>query len=232
MPARKKADAGDDPNKLIRQKAGTYRTADNRFEVRQAALGWFLVDSTTTDELGQELVRGPYPTLKAITDELPEARRTTIKPLPRPKAAKPAKSATRGGGSRARPKAPSPEPKREPTWLDRLPDAEASAARRLIRALSLEGIDDAEDLVRAARKAKEPIVATRVLEHRLERLLDELPAADRDAGRRLLQRASELMTITGTTLFDPVPGWAVVEVEPGGEPDGRRVIAKPRPRKR
>lgn len=221
MPARKKADTETDPNKLIRQKAGTYRTADDRFEVRQAALGWFLVDSTTTDELGQELVRGPFATLKAITEELPEARRTTIKPLPRPKASK---GSAKRGESKAESRTPArKEPKRRPSWLDRLPDAEASAARRLVRALSLEGIDDAEDLVRAARKATEPIVATRVLEHRLERLVEELPAADRDAGRRLLQRAVELTAVTGTSLFEPLPGWALVEVEAGAEPTGRRV---------
>jgi hypothetical protein len=226
MPARKKADGGNDPNKLIRQKAGTYRTADDRFEVRQAALGWFLVDSTTTDDFGQELVRGPFPTLKAISDELPEARRTTIKPLPRPK---PAKGGTAGSAKAAR--KPKPRPKAERSWLDRLPDAEAAAARRLIRALSLEGVDDAEELVRAAGKADEPIVARRVLEHRLDRLLDELPADERDASRRLLARAAELMTVTGTTLFEPVPGWALVEVEPGADPAGRRIQVKPRPKR-
>ncbi|HET7582800.1 MAG TPA: hypothetical protein VFL75_08620, partial [Candidatus Limnocylindria bacterium] len=79
-----KGDAGDDPNKLVRARAGSYRTADDRFEVRQADLGWFLIDSSVTDELGQELTRGPFPTLKAVGEQLPEARRTTIKPLPRP----------------------------------------------------------------------------------------------------------------------------------------------------
>ena len=49
------ADAQADPNKLVRSRAGVYRTADDRFEVRQAALGWFVIDSTVTDELGQEL---------------------------------------------------------------------------------------------------------------------------------------------------------------------------------
>jgi hypothetical protein len=48
-----------DPNKLVRQAAGTYRTADQRFEVRGEGSHWFLVDSQSTDDLGQELVRGP-----------------------------------------------------------------------------------------------------------------------------------------------------------------------------
>jgi len=213
-----KGDAGDDPNKLVRARAGSYRTADDRFEVRQADLGWFLIDSSVTDELGQELTRGPFPTLKAVGEQLPEARRTTIKPLPRPAA-------------RAQPKGAAPAKKKAPpprkSWLDRLPEADAAAARRLIRALSLEGIDDAEALVQAALKAKEPIVARRVLEHRLDRLLDELPKAERDAGRRLLTKAVELMAVNGTTLFDPLPGWALVEVPAGEDVPVRRVTPVP-----
>jgi hypothetical protein len=107
-----------------------------------------------------------------------------------------------------------------------LPDAEATAARRLIRALSLEGIEDADALVQASRKADAPIVARRVLEGRLERLLDELPASERDAAHKLLARVAELMTSTGTTLFDPLPGWALVEVPAGSEPDGRRITVR------
>jgi hypothetical protein len=214
-----KAEAGtEDPNRLIRAKAGTYRTADDRFEVRQAALGWFLIDSGSTDELGQELTRGPFTTLKAVGAELPAARRTTIKPLPRPRAAK--------ASPKPAPPAKKAMPAAEKSWLDRLPDSEAAAARRLIRALTLEGIDDADALVQAARKASEPIVARRVLEHRMERLLDELPKAEREAARTLLAKAAELMAVNGTTLFDPLPGWAVVEVTPAGDPPGRRVMPR------
>lgn len=215
-----KADEAQDPNKLIRSKAGTYRTADDRFEVRQAALGWFLIDSGSTDELGQELTRGPFPTLKAVGAELPDARRTTMKPLPRPRAA------TRKPAQAASPAKKKTEPAKK-TWLDRLPDGEAATARRLIRALSLEGLEDADALVQASRKADEPVVARRVLEGRLERLLEELPQAERDAGRRLMARIAELVTVSGTTLFDPLPGWALFEVPPGEEPVGRRLTLRP-----
>ncbi|HEY6608145.1 MAG TPA: hypothetical protein VI277_03025, partial [Candidatus Limnocylindria bacterium] len=85
MAPAKKTAAPADPNKLVRQSAGTYRSGDERFEVRQTGLGWYLVDSTQTDELGQELVLGPYPTLAAVRDAIPTARRTTVKALPRPK---------------------------------------------------------------------------------------------------------------------------------------------------
>lgn len=38
--------ASVDPDKLVRQAAGTYRTADERFEVHgTASSGWFLVDT-------------------------------------------------------------------------------------------------------------------------------------------------------------------------------------------
>ena len=47
--ATSKADATADPNKLVRQRAGTYRTGDDRFEVREADVGWFLVDSEQTN---------------------------------------------------------------------------------------------------------------------------------------------------------------------------------------
>jgi hypothetical protein len=70
-----------DPNKLVRQEAGSYRTADERFEVRGSGNRWFLVDSTQTDELGQQLIRGPYATLNDVRDALPEARGAALKPL-------------------------------------------------------------------------------------------------------------------------------------------------------
>jgi hypothetical protein len=217
MPRAAKDDAPADPNKLIRAKAGTYRTADDRFEVRQAALGWFLIDSSATDELGQELTRGPFPTLKAVGDQLPEARRTTIKPLSRPRAT--AKAAQRP----SRPAKPKPAPK---SWLDRLPAAEANAARRLIQAMALEGIEDADAVVQAARKADDSAVARRVLEHRMERLLNDLPKAEREPAQKLLGRVLELVAVKGTAVFDPLPGWALVEVPAGDDPPDRRIVPR------
>ncbi len=77
MPATKKSpqtDAPADPDALVRQAAGTYRSVDDRFEARDAGTGWYLVDAQRTDELGQELLIGPFPTLKALREELPKAR--------------------------------------------------------------------------------------------------------------------------------------------------------------
>ena len=225
-------DAAADPNKLQRTKAGIYRTADDRFEVRQAALGWFLIDSTVTDQLGQELTRGPFPTLAAVSAELPEARRTTIKPLPRPRGASKAAKAADKPPSKP-PSKPASKPKPPPpTWIDRLPAREAADTRRLLRALELDGVSDAEGLVRAARRSSDPLVATRVLERRLEALLDDLPADQRAAASRLLQRVTELLTSEGTKLFDPLPGWALVEVSAGAKPPDRRIVARLTPKRR
>ncbi len=70
-----------DPNKLTRQAAGSYRSADDRFEVRGEAGRWYLVDTARQDELGQELVRGPFATLDDVREALAQARRADIKPL-------------------------------------------------------------------------------------------------------------------------------------------------------
>src|SRR5688500_16683432 len=112
--ATSKADATADPDKLIRQQAGTYRTSDERFEVREADLGWFLVDSAQTNEFGQELIQGPFATLKAVRAALPDARAS--KPAARPRAA-PKKAAKPG-------KQTEPPPPPRPTWIEQLPKAE------------------------------------------------------------------------------------------------------------
>jgi hypothetical protein len=224
MPRAKKpaaAGAGADPNKLLRRLAGTYRTSDERFEVRQAGIGWFLVDSSVTDELGQELVRGPFPTLIAVREALPDARRTTLKSLPRPKAARPAAKPP------DRPKAVTAPP----SWIDELPKAEAAAVRRLIKALTLEGITDADQLVRADRQGQQPSIVEKLLEHRLDALVDELQEDERDAARRLVQRVVELLSVNGTAQFDPLPGWSLVEIGPAPEPANRRIVLR-RPPKR
>ena len=229
MPRAKKqgsatADAPVDPNKLVRKRAGVYRTADDRFEVRQAALGWFLIDSAITDQLGQELTRGPFPTLTAVGDELPEARRTTIKPLPRPKAA------TGKAKSPSTAKQPPAPPK--PTWIDRLPKGEAAEVRRLIRALELEEVPDAESLVQRARRSGDPLIATRLLERRLEAMVEDLPAGERTNATQLVRRVADLLSADGTKLFDPLPGWALVEVEAGAKPPPHRIVVRPPAKRR
>lgn len=100
-------DASADPNRLVRQAPGRYRSADDRFEVRQAGTGWFVVDTQQRNELGQELVQGPFATLAAVRELLPEARRTTLKPLPRPR--RRAATTDPVARSRSKPKPKTPE---------------------------------------------------------------------------------------------------------------------------
>lgn len=76
-------EAAVDPNQLKRSQAGVYATADGRFEVRSSGVGWMLLDTKETDELGQPLTRGPFPTRDAARDALPEARRATIRTVKR-----------------------------------------------------------------------------------------------------------------------------------------------------
>ncbi|HEY8169531.1 MAG TPA: GNAT family N-acetyltransferase [Candidatus Limnocylindria bacterium] len=113
-PAKKTAEPVD-PNKLVRRSAGTYRSGDERFEVRQSGLGWYLVDSTQADELGQELVLGPFPTLAAVRDAIPAARRTTVRSLPRPR-----KPSSKARAKADAPPEPKPKPEPEPKPVHRL----------------------------------------------------------------------------------------------------------------
>lgn len=69
---------------LKRERAGTYRTADGRFSVEQAATGWLLVDSEQTNELGLPLVRGPFATLDDARAAIPAARVAPAPPLELP----------------------------------------------------------------------------------------------------------------------------------------------------
>ena len=46
-----------DDEKLKRERAGTYRTADGRFTIEQSATGWLLLDSEQTNELGLPLAK-------------------------------------------------------------------------------------------------------------------------------------------------------------------------------
>lgn len=60
--------------KLKRERAGTYRTADGRFTVEQSATGWLLLDAEQTNELGLPLARGPYATLDEARTAIGVAR--------------------------------------------------------------------------------------------------------------------------------------------------------------
>lgn len=63
-----------DEEKLKRERAGTYRTADERFTVEQSTTGWLLLDAEQTNELGLPLARGPFATLDEARAAIADAR--------------------------------------------------------------------------------------------------------------------------------------------------------------
>jgi hypothetical protein len=209
--AKAKLDAPPEPDALVRQAAGTYRSGDDRFEVRQADVGWFLVDSTQSNEFGQELIHGPFPTLKVVREAIPGARVTTTRPLPKP---------ARPKATAAKAKAAKPKPR---TWIDELPAAEARGVRRLIGALEGEGIADAEALVRRDRDGLLPAIATRRIEQRLGAAVEELPEKERAAAAKLVRRVAEILSAEGAPNA-ALPGWTLVEIGLGEEPPRQRRI--------
>jgi hypothetical protein len=215
MPKRKAPGAAPaDPDRLVRQAAGNYRTADDRFEVRETAGEWFIVDTRQANEFGQELMRGPFATLKAVRTELPNARQAKATPMRR----RPRPRAVDGG---ADDKADPPPP--PPSWIDLLPRADAARVRLLIRALESEGLDDAEATVRRDRDGLAPVVATRLIERRLDAIVDELPPKERRAARDVVRRVVELLAGDGGRAPEPLPGWSLVEIGPEPEPPNRRI---------
>lgn len=212
-----------DPDRLLRQTAGTYRTSDERFEVRNGGTGWFLVDTAQTNDFGQELMLGPYATLAEVRAAIPPARTAKVTPLHPPRAA------GRKGG-RSKPAKAEPEPTPKPTsWIDRLPTSEADAVRERIAALEGIGIAAAESLVRRDREGIGPEVAARVIQQRLESIVAELPERGRPGARELLRRAAEVLSADGTTVQPGLPGWTLVELDDHGEPPNRRVIIRELP---
>jgi len=207
-----KLEAQPEPDKLVRQAAGTYRTADDRFEVRQADVGWFLVDSTQSNEFGQELIHGPFGTLKAVRAAVPAARDAKAAPAPkRPRAT---------GTSTKAARAPKPEPR---TWIDELPAAEGRSVRRQIADLEREGIEGAEALVRRDRDGLLPAIAARRIERAIAAAIEDLPEKDRSTATKLARRLSEVLSAEGRPT-DALPGWTLVEIGPGeGLPKQRRI---------
>jgi len=199
------------PDELVRESAGSYRSGDGRFEVQKSDQGWYVIDSQQSDELGQQLIHGPLPTLDAVRAALAGLRE--LKPMPRI-------------CPRRRPAATPPAPPPPPSWIDQLPSAEARKVRELISALQRERVDDAEALVRRQRSKGEPLIASRLLEQRLEALL----AGDDDAQREMIGRVVELLSDGAPD--GPLPGWALVEVAADSQPPLDRIKPRVRPAKR
>lgn len=217
--------ASPDPDRLVRQTAGTYRTEDDRFEVRNGGTGWFLVDTAQANDFGQELILGPYATLAAVREAIPPARSAKVTPIRPPKAP----GGRSPNGSTSKKAAKAPPPKKPASWIDRLPKAEADAVRDVIVALEAAGTAGAEGLVRRDREGIAPEVAAHLIRARLEEIVAELPPKGRPGARELLRRAAEVLTADGTTRRKGLPGWTLVELGSDGEPPNRRIIIRELP---
>ncbi len=93
------------PEKLKRERAGTYVTSDGRFTVEQTSSGWLLLDADQANELGLPLTRGPFPTLDGARDAIAAARTgpapkgeiVSITGRPRSDADRPSKRSSQAG---------------------------------------------------------------------------------------------------------------------------------------
>ena len=157
----KELPAGEE--KLKREHAGSYRTADGRFTVEQTSSGWLVMDAEQTDELGLALARGPFATIDAAREAIGAARTgpaptSAVRPAPTRKAAPapqpvardgPANTATR---QRRPPRAAPPRPKRE-VVIRELRTVDGDALRTLWRDAGFGSLgDDDRSLARLARR--------------------------------------------------------------------------------
>jgi hypothetical protein len=231
-PPKREPPAASDPNQLVRQEGGGYRSADERFDVQGSAGRWFATDQQQTDELGQPLIHGPYATLDELKEALADARRPQAKGAPRLRVI--------GGSREASRSAEAPEPRRggdrrtsaaqsqpaappQRSWIDALPAADARRVRTLIRAVEREGVDKAEALVRRDRDGLHPAVAAELIARRLEAIVAGLPAAERKVARATIERVIEILAVEGSRIAPPLPRWLLVEVGPESEPRNRRI---------
>jgi ribosomal protein S18 acetylase RimI-like enzyme len=135
-----------EPEKLRREAAGRYVSADGRFTVEQSSGRWLTVDAETTDDLGLPLVRGPFDTLDDARVAVAEARtapKATSSLAGRlAEATKPPRRETRGD----RPQRDAPAPKPSAPEIDlrdyRAGDGEALRALWKVAGFRSVGDDD------------------------------------------------------------------------------------------
>ena len=203
------------PDDLVRQEAGNYLSGDGRFEVRQSDANWYVVDREQTNEFGQELIHGPYGSMKEAKAAMPGTRDITPLLRSRARATKPAVKPAKADSQ------PTAKPPLQ-TWIDRLPKQEQVKVKALVRALDKEGVADAEALVRKDRQGLLPAVAIELLNRRLADVVQKLPEKDRPLARKLIDQLGGVIT-SGEKLPHPLPGWALYETGEGREPTKRRV---------
>lgn len=156
--------------KLKRERAGSYRSADGRFTVEQTSSGWLVMDGEQTDELGLALARGPFATIDAARRAIADARTgpaptSAIKAAParkRAPARTPARTSTAAPedgtakrttpAPRRPPRAAPPPPKRD-VVIRELRTVDGDGLRLLWRAAGFGSLgDDDRSLARLVRR--------------------------------------------------------------------------------
>lgn len=198
-----------DAPRLVRERAGRYRSGDERFSVQEEDGAWFVEDHAQLSGFGQPLILGPFASLKLARTAVEEAATKQLALKPR---------ASGGRAKPAPPPQPEPEPQPEPTWLDRLGDDEASRARSMIRALERLGIHDAESLVREDFEGAVPAVARALVLHEIRRRVGS------DVDDEALASVLEVMTDLGLHQPRGLPGWELVERHGPDPDDPRRIV--------
>jgi GNAT superfamily N-acetyltransferase len=151
-----------DDEKLKRERAGTYRTADGRFTIEQSATGWLLLDGEQTNELGLPLARGPYPTLDEARGAIVAARTgpRPISDLDEHRASKRAAKPSPGGAAQGAPGARAgkarsapPRPTGKELVIRELRTVDGDALRALWQKAGFRSVgDDDRSLARLARR--------------------------------------------------------------------------------
>jgi ribosomal protein S18 acetylase RimI-like enzyme len=148
-----------DDEKLKRERAGTYRTADGRFTIEQSATGWLLLDSEQTNELGLPLARGPFATLDDARAAVADAR-SGPRPISdlgerrRAKAGKPAaREQERGERRAAAPRRAARRATGQELVIREIRASDGDELRRLWAAVGFRSLgDDDRSLARLARR--------------------------------------------------------------------------------
>lgn len=198
-----------------RTAAGSYRSADDRFEIQSEGSGrWFVVDEQEHDELGLARTLGPYPTLDAAKEaaEAQRGREAEASPLASriARAAEHERSPRQPKGhpepqpkperTRATEPAKQPTPPRPRTWLEQLAErnaAEASRARAMITALVAEGLpsSNADAVVRRQIVDDQPAIAGVRLSRAVAKVIDDATSPARVARiARTLPAAADPLT--------------------------------------
>ncbi|MFN2519708.1 MAG: DUF4440 domain-containing protein [Candidatus Limnocylindria bacterium] len=145
-----------DPDRLVRERAGSYLSEDGRFRVSSDSGGaWYVTDTQRANEMGLELLIGPLPTIAAARVALATQRdkASGLAPgeLPEPPPApRPGRESKAGRAAAPEPEPPKPKPLvRRAKWRRTGDDRDdVAAALRRINDAWIEGEPErmAEDL--------------------------------------------------------------------------------------